>query len=113
MKEHNLIWSNNKAIFNLISDNTVWKHKVNILIVNFGSDYIIYCPFQMQKQFFLHSLAIWHENIKPLDLIVKKLPNFQTWIESKSDQKWLVQIVSFVNSEFNEYLIVVLINSEF
>jgi len=50
MKEHNLIWSNNKAIFNVISDNTVWKHKVNIVSVNFRSDYIIHCPFQMQKQ---------------------------------------------------------------
>ncbi len=75
MKDHHLIWSNNKAIFNVISDNIVWRHKVNILSVNFRSDYIIYCPFQMQKQIFLHSLAIWHENIKPLDLIVKKLPN--------------------------------------
>jgi len=28
------------------------KQKVNILSVKFGSDYIIYCPFQMQKQFF-------------------------------------------------------------
>ncbi len=35
------------------------KQKVNILSVKFGSDNIIYCPFQMQKQIFLHSLAIW------------------------------------------------------
>ena len=50
MKENNLIWSNNKAIFYVISDNTVWKHKVNILSVNFRSDYNIYYPFQMQKK---------------------------------------------------------------
>jgi len=78
MKEHNLIWSKNKAIFNVISDNTVWKHKINILSVNFRIDYITNYPFQMQKNFFLQSLAFWHENIKPLDLITKKLPNFQT-----------------------------------
>ncbi len=90
MKENNLIWSNNKAIFNVISDNTVWKHKVNILSVNFRSDYNIYYPFQIQKKKKkLHGLAIWHENIKPLDLI------------------------SFVISKFNKYLIVVFVNSDF
>ncbi len=87
MKEHNLIWSNNKAIFNVISDNTVWEHRVNLLSVNFRSDYIIYCPFQMQKQIFLHSLAIWHEKIKPLDLI-----KFNKYL-----------IIVFVNSDFSEF----------
>jgi hypothetical protein len=46
------------------------KQKLNILSVKFESDYIIYCPFQIQKQTkFLHSLAIWPQHIKPLDLI--------------------------------------------
>jgi hypothetical protein len=64
MKEHNLIWSNNKAIFNVISDNTntVWKHKVNILSVNFRSDYIIYCPFQMQTQNLFY--IVWQSGMK-------------------------------------------------
>jgi len=78
MKDHYLMWSNNKAIFNVIGDNTVWKHKVNILSVNFKSDYIIYCPFQMQKQFFLHSLAIWHENVRSDRK--KKLPDLN-WVQ--------------------------------
>ena len=32
------------------------KQKVNILSVKFGSDYIIYCPFQMQEQKFFYKV---------------------------------------------------------
>jgi len=49
MKEHNLIWSNNKTIFNVITDNIVWKQKANILYVNYRIYYTISSPFPNVK----------------------------------------------------------------
>ncbi len=41
------------------------KQKVNILSVKFGSDYIIYCPFQLKKQIFY---IVWQSGPNSSDL---------------------------------------------